>query len=258
VNVSDEGVRAWWCRIPSRPNFGDALTPWMIRQLTGRPAQFASLSDPRPRYLITGSIVATADARCTVWGAGIMTAGDMIDPAATFLAVRGPLTRARALACGADCPEVLGDPGLLLATLRPPTGQARAGVGIAPHFSDRPLLRQQWSASTEVRVIDLQQPVELVADALASCELVITSSLHAMVACHSYGVPVVWGQFRPLPSGDGSKFFDHLLAVGLEPRPPVPLRYDSVDVDALAGCATGSVQLDLDALWQSCPLRAAP
>jgi pyruvyltransferase len=107
-------------------------------------------------------------------------------------------------------------------------------------------------------VIDLQQPVELVADALASCELVITSSLHAMVACHSYGVPVVWGQFRPLPSGDGSKFFDHLLAVGLEPRPPVPLRYDSVDVDALAGCSTGSVQLDLDALWQSCPLRAAP
>jgi hypothetical protein len=180
----------------------------------------------------------------------------VIDVAATFLAVRGPLTLARALACGVNCPEVLGDPGLLLATLRPAAQTPRVGVGIAPHFSDRPHLVDRWSGSAEVRIIDLQQPVEVVADAIAGCELVITSSLHAMVACHSYGVPVVWGQFRPLPSGDGSKFADHLMAVGLEAQPPVQLRYDLVDVDRLAGSTTGTPQLNLDGLWQSCPFVA--
>lgn len=257
MEATEGPIRAWWCRIPSRPNFGDALTPWLIRRLSGRPAHFAPLSDPRPRYLVCGSVMALADARCTVWGAGIMTADDGIDAAATLLAVRGPLTRARALACGASCPEVLGDPGLLLSTLRPATRAPQGGVGIAPHFSDRPHLVDHWSGSAEVRIIDLQQPVEVVADAIAGCELVVTSSLHAMVACHSYGVPVVWGEFRPLPSGDGSKFADHLLGVGLEARPPVPLRYDLVDVDRLAGSTTGTPQLDLDALWQSCPFVAA-
>jgi pyruvyltransferase len=258
MDASNRPIRAWWCRIPSRPNFGDALTPWLIRQLAGRPAHFTPLSDPRPRYLVCGSVVAMADARCTVWGAGIMTTRDVIDAAATFLAVRGPLTRARALACGASCPEVLGDPGLLLATLRPAARALRGGVGIAPHFSDRPHLVDHWSRSAEVRIIDLQQPVGVVADAIADCELVVTSSLHAMVACHSYGVPVVWGRFRPLPSGDSSKFADYLLGVGLEPRPPVPLPYDLVDVDRVAGSATDGPQLDLDGLWQSCPFVAAP
>jgi pyruvyltransferase len=186
-----------------------------------------------------------------------MAADDLIDPAATFLAVRGPLTRARALACGADCPEVVGDPGLLLATLRSAAGVMRSGVGIAPHFSDRPHIGDRWSGSAEVRIIDLQEPVEVVADAIAGCELVVTSSLHAMIACHSYGVPVVWGQFRPLPSGDGSKFADHLLAVGLEVRPPVHLRYDFVDLDRLAGSITGPARLDLAGLWRSCPFVAA-
>lgn len=256
MEASRSAVRAWWCRIPSRPNFGDALTPWLIRQLTGRPARFAPLSDPRPRFLVCGSTAAMADHRFTVWGAGIMSAGDQIDPKATFLAVRGPLTLARALSCGASCPEVSGDPGLLLATLRPAEG-GRSGVGIAPHFSDRPYLVDQWSGSPEVRLIDLQQPVEVVADALAGCELVVTSSLHALVACHSYGVPVVWGQFRPLPSGDGTKFADHLTAVGLEPRPPLPLQYDDVNVDHLAGWTTGPPRLDLDTLWRTCPFGAS-
>jgi pyruvyltransferase len=257
VAATDRPIRGWWCRIPSRANFGDALTPWLIRQLTGQSPIFAPLSDPRPRYLVCGSVAAMADARCTVWGTGIMAADDLIDPAATFLAVRGPLTRARAMACGADCPEVVGDPGLLLATLRSAAGVMRSGVGIAPHFSDRPHLGDRWSGSAEVRIIDLQEPVEVVADAIAGCELVVTSSLHAMIACHSYGVPVVWGQFRPLPSGDGSKFADHLLAVGLEVRPPVPLRYDFVDLDRLAGSITGPARLDLAGLWRSCPFVAA-
>lgn len=248
-------VRAFWCRVPSRPNFGDALTPWLIRRLTGLFPRFSPIQERTRKYVVTGSIAAMADSRCTVWGAGIMSRGDDLCPSATFLAVRGPLTRQRALDCGADCPQVLGDPGLLLSRLHPARVTRRYGVGIAPHFADRPHLCDRWSGSSEVRMIDMQDPVDQVADAIASCELVVTSSLHGVIASHSYGVPVVWVQFRPLPSGDGSKFDDHFLAVGLDPKPPVPAKYDHVDVDELGRRTERPPMIDVERLWRSCPFR---
>src|SRR5262245_31354546 len=107
-------VRAFWCRIPSRANFGDAVTPWLIRRITGRVPMFTAPEAPALKYFVTGSIIAHAGRHSTVWGSGIMNWSDAISSEAALVAVRGPLTRERALACGAACPEVYGDPALLL------------------------------------------------------------------------------------------------------------------------------------------------
>lgn len=136
--------RAFWCRIPSRPNFGDALTPWLINRLAGCYPRFVMPDDPQPKFLVCGSIVGLAGRGCTVWGAGLMWRDEAISPASSFLAVRGPRTRARALACGADCPAVFGDPALLLPRLHVPPSVPRTGLGFVPHFSDRPRLDEGW------------------------------------------------------------------------------------------------------------------
>jgi pyruvyltransferase len=255
-------VHAFWCRIPSRPNFGDALTPWLIRRITGRFPLFVAGDAEIPKYFVTGSVIAYAGRHSTVWGSGIINGDDSISPEATLAAVRGPLTRARALACGAACPEVYGDPALLLPRLYTPPTRRRQGVGIVPHFSDMPrLATATWVTSggrcpADRRLIDVQGAVESVIDEIASCEVVASSSLHGIITAHAYGVPAAWVKFRDLPAGDDSKFHDYFLSVGIDPPSPLRAVDDALDADEVRAHAMAPGWLELDALWRACPFAA--
>ncbi len=178
-----------------------------------------------------------------------------------ILAVRGPLTRQRALASGVECPPLYGDPALLLPLLLPPPTHRR-GVALVPHFSDAARLRGRWS-SGEVALIDPQGPLESVVARIAASELVISSSLHGVIVAHAYGVPAVWIELRPLPSGDRTKFHDHQLSQELEPRPPVLVGdgrrvSDWLDVDGLARWAQLPTQVNVAPLLQACPFIPRP
>jgi len=254
--VVADAVRAFWCRTPSRPNFGDALTPWMIRRLTGVYPRFARPDDPVPKYLVAGSIIAYADHNCTVWGSGIMYRRDVISPHARFLAVRGLLTRERAIECGASCPDVLGDPALLLPRLYRPAPADRQGIGLVPHFSDAQRVLGSWRPGGDFRLIDVQSGVETFIDQITSCELVVSSSLHGLIASHAYGIPALWVKFRDLPSGDDSKFADYFASIGHGQVRPVRVNHDRLRAGDLARAAVPpDIQLDLEPLWESCPFR---
>jgi pyruvyltransferase len=80
-----------------------------------------------------------------------------------------------------------------------------------------------------VRLIDMQDPIEEVIDRIAACELVASSSLHGLIASHAYSIPAFWIKFRPLLSGDDSKFHDYFLSIGRDPRSPCA---------STTGCAT--------------------
>ena len=254
--AADTPPRAFWCRIPSRPNFGDALTPWLILRLTGGYPRFAMPDDPEHKFFVCGSIVALAGPRCTVWGAGLMNRDDAVSPAARFLAVRGPRTRARALACGADCPAICGDPALLLPRLHAPPAVPRRGPGLVAHFSDRPRLDEARMAAQGLRLIDVQQDIETFIDQVAGCEWVMSTSLHGLIVAHAYGVPAVWVQLRPLPSGDGTKFADHYEALGAAAPAPLHIAaHECLDLARLQRLAWCPTNVDTEALWHSCPFR---
>jgi pyruvyltransferase len=243
---------AFWCRTPSRPNFGDALTPWLIRRLSGRHPRFVPPSHRREKFFVTGSIVSLARANCIVWGCGIMDAKDRVCPEAHLLAVRGPLTRRRALACGVDCPEIYGDPALLLPRLFVPPQAARRGPSLTPHFSDLPRLDAARLATSGLRVIDLQSPIEIVIAQICQSEWVMSSSLHGLIVSHAYGIPAVWIKFRDLPSGDGSKFRDYYASIGIEGIEPMPV-HDGINTRAIERQAWCPNRIDTDALWRTCP-----
>lgn len=254
--AADAPLRAFWCRIPSRPNFGDFVGPWLVKRITGRYPRFVNADDPRGKHLVGGSIIAYAGRASAVWGCGIISRDDVISPHATLHAVRGPLTRRRALECGASCPPVLGDPALLLPRYhRPPPGP-RHGLGVVAHFSDMPALAARWRPRPDARLIDVQDPIESVIDRIAASEVVASSSLHGLIASHAYGVPAVWVEFRPLPSGDRSKFHDYLASIGHHDVAPVQIGYGGLDSDALARRAiVPAVALDAEPLWRACPFR---
>jgi pyruvyltransferase len=250
-------IAAFWCRYPSARNFGDALTPWLIRKITGRYPVFAAPDDPLNKYLVAGSIIEYATATTIVWGAGLMNRDDWIDPATKIYAVRGPLTRQRALECGADCPSVYGDPALLLPRFyTPQEPKHRSRIGVVPHYFDKPTLSAYWQPSAECKLIDIQGPVESVIDEIVGCEHILSSSLHGLIVAHAYGVPAMWVKFGDKLLGDGSKFKDYLRSIGQPADQPEPLDIWTFGPEKLlSGIPEAPRHLDTSALWESCPFR---
>jgi pyruvyltransferase len=254
MSAGGQELRAFWCRVPSRPNFGDALTPWLVQRLSGQYPRFTLPDDRRHKYFVCGSIAALAGAACTVWGSGLMDNDDLLSPEAQYLAVRGPHTRARALACGADCPEVYGDPALLLPRLLSPCAAPHGQPGLIPHFADQAYLDRSWVRAQGLQLIDIQDDISTVVSAITACGWVLSTSLHGLIVAHAYGVPAVWVQMRPLPSGDGSKFADHLAALGAGAAGPHALAHrEPINLTRLERAAWCPSHIDTDALWRSCP-----
>ncbi|MET9886490.1 polysaccharide pyruvyl transferase family protein [Streptomyces sp. NPDC006430] len=252
-----EPVPAFWCRAPSQGNVGDGLTPWLVRRICGAPARWVAPHAPVLKHFVTGSVVSLAGPGAVVWGAGVMHAGEDIDPRAELIAVRGPLTREAALRSGAACSPVYGDPALLVPRFLPRRGR---GTGrrpaVVPHFADK--ARAQLGTPAGWRLVDVQRPVEDVVEQLVRAPLIASSSLHGIILGHAYGIPAVWIRYQDLPSGDGSKFHDYFLSVGVPVPPPVPVGRTGAGLDSaeLADYATLPARLpDLDLLLERCPFR---
>lgn len=209
------------------------LLDWMIR---GRDLLFFkgfhnfSFSYARKSRILfaVGSIIGLGRSNCTIWGSGITYGNDPIDPAMDIRAVRGPLTRRRAAECGYAGAEKLplGDPGLLLPLVYPNRRKKECPLGLIAHNNDfaefRHLLRGREDT---IRLISLQtrnRSVESITDQICSCERILSTSLHGLIVSHAYGIPALRIASGRIP-GDGSKFSDYFLSVGLQPYPPIPM-----------------------------------
>jgi pyruvyltransferase len=161
-----------------------------------------------------------------VWGSGFMESHTQaLWPQRVFFhSVRGPLSRDR---IGAS-KIALGDPGLLLPLIWPKPATAGAAVAIIPHcatyrtfldlFGDR--LPRHW------HVIDLLDPPESVARAIAASEFVVSSSLHGLIVADAYGVPNCSMVPHGRLSGDGFKFADYAAFRGAPLQ--TPLSFEAV------------------------------
>lgn len=162
----------------------------------------------RGKLLAVGSIMTALRAGDTVWGSGCIRDKIINAPIKTqFLAVRGPATRNRIK--NADVPKIYGDPGLLLPLIYHPVVAKRHKLGILPHYIDKAAVD-----SSEGHLIDIQAPWKAVIDEILSCERVVSSTLHGIVFCEAYGVPVTWAKYSDNIIGGAFKFQDYFLGTG--------------------------------------------
>lgn len=119
-------------------NFGDRVGPFLFRQITGlEPVLTLPAQTPwNAVYVTVGSVAHEIRANTIVWGTGIIERRTRFPRPLMTTAVRGPLTRGRFLELGHPCPEVFGDPALLLPQFLPAAGVIDYEVGVVPHYVD--------------------------------------------------------------------------------------------------------------------------
>ncbi len=222
----------WWSSIKfehkKHENFGDLVGPYLIKKIGGKNVR---LVQPKKRkltdsftkvYFTVGSILAHIDTNCIVWGSGVIEATTAKVPNATFLAVRGPLTRKELLKQGGNVPAIYGDPAILLPKYYKSNVPKKYKIGIIPHYVDYDTVLNWYKEDTTIKIIDLlNDSVEDIIDQICSCETIISSSLHGIIVAHSYQIPAAWVKFSDNLFGDDLKFYDYFESVAIFKVKPI-------------------------------------
>lgn len=213
-------MRTYWD--PDTKNFGDVLTPVILRHL-GHELERVDRG-VHGKVLAIGSVMNALRPGDVVWGTGVQH-DRRYQSTATFLAVRGPLTRS----CidGVTVPQVYGDPALLLPEVYNPEVEVAHRVGIMPHFVDATPARKRYP---DALYIDVRGGWRRVVRQMKACERIITTSLHGVIAADAYGIPVTWhASYSDALVSTNLKFQDYYLGTGrpcLTPGPVPPLDRD--------------------------------
>jgi len=208
-------------RHPEFSNFGDELSIYLIARLTQRKVIRVERGFNKPHVAAIGSILNLTNDQSTIWGSGVISQNDEVTPPASVLAVRGPRTRAALLARDIDCPEVYGDPALLLPLVYRGAEPVHE-LGIVPHYVDYDQAVAQFK--DDVPIIDVRQPLETVLNAITSCRHIVSSSLHGVIVAETMGRRGCWAKFSDKLTGDDTKFHDFYESVNL--TAPSPLMLD--------------------------------
>ena len=230
----------WWSEIhiqkKNKENYGDLLGKYLTEKISGRKVtwlranRFYLKNLWRPVYVTIGSVLEHIGSHCIVWGSGVSNRDAQIAKA-TFTAVRGPLSRKRILELGYDCPEVYGDPALLLPLYFEDVQSKKYELGIIPHINDYRKVKNMMKEDLSICIIDfLTIDIESTTHQILSCKRIISSSLHGIIVAHAYNIPAVQVKFSNAIFGDGVKYRDYFLSVGLEAYHPEEL-VNQIDVE---------------------------
>ena len=206
-------------------NFGDELNFHILKSLTNKPLfnlPSTFLCKNRENILMIGSIIESlANKESIIWGSGAMYGGEKVlyEKPKKVLAVRGPLTRKYLLSQGVDCPEVYGDPALLLPKIYNPLIEKKYKLGVIPHnidFENEHL--SELKKDVEVKIIKLKgyEDWHKVIDEICECEFIISSSLHGLIISDAYGIPNLWIKLSNKVLGGDFKYLDYFMSVGRE------------------------------------------
>ena len=235
-------------------NIGDQVAPLVLETVVGRRATQCRSSDTA-HIVSIGSIFASVTRRSFVWGTGIMHPdfGIGAPDVGRILAVRGKLTYRALVQAGLAVRDIpLGDPGFLAPQLWVDTttgGRCTYRLGIVPHYVDwsHPFI-EYLRSQEDVLVLDVRDPPEIFFPALASCEAIVSTSLHGLIFAESLGLPNLWMELSDRVAGRGFKFHDwYSLAALPQNQPFKPNGNESVAV-LLERCELRCVNIDREVL----------
>ena len=174
-------------------NLGDSLGEVIIKFLLRQKG--IDIDKPVSKtkhFYCVGTNIHGAYQSATIWGSGIYPSRSKIDFFLQKLsgrkldvrAVRGPLTKQVLEQYGFKCPEIFGDPAILMPLIYLPATEKKKDYIVIPQFIN-----------------------EIIAS-----KMVYTSSLHGIILAEAYGVPAVL--YRSLEKWKDFKFLDYYYSTG--------------------------------------------
>ncbi len=201
-------------------NFGDEVTPLILRELTGSPVRWSPPG--RADVFAIGSILDIYGRRAgdgaRIFGSGVRGGTwehDPIRPDAAC-AVRGHLTRSL---LGLPEATPLGDPGLAIREFDVRVARGRRPL-VIPHMTTLGSGQGRATvASLRAEGFDVVLPnanAMEVARAIASASYLVTASLHGLVFANALGIPAVLSTLDSDRTEPKFKYDDYLSVFGRE------------------------------------------
>lgn len=218
-------------------NWGDDLNYYFLQELTERPivfyhhfkfAKWLRLKN----YLCIGTLldaVNYSNRQTVVWGSGVSGQEREFVCPEKILAVRGKKTKEFLDRHHIPCPEVYGDPALLLPLVyQPCMAVKKYKLGIIPHVVDLryPVVEEiRKKHSDEILIVDLAHYEKWtdVIDQICSCERILSSSLHGLIVSDTYQVPNCWIELTGNIAGGYFKFHDYFSSVSKNVSSPLTI-----------------------------------
>lgn len=243
------------------PNVGDQINRELIRFILGYSPDYhhANQSFEEDNYLVIGSILKYCDKNSIVWGTGAINKTHLCqDKPKKVYAVRGPLSRDLLLSQGIECPEVYGDPALLLPWFYKPKIEKKYKIGVIFHWEDEKIdIAKDFKETEEVIKISSNLPVFEFIDKINSCEKIVSSSLHGIIVADAYGIPSI-RLTLPNDRNDDFKFEDYFLSVKRIPQNLICHRVDmdlSEYINKDIQISPYEIDINLTKLMDSCPFN---
>lgn len=240
-------VNVYYWRPAVGDNVGDLISLVLVRRMVESLGLDFDRHVAQTRKLFAvGSVLEQAVDGATVWGSGLRHA--ILSPHGLRLdvrAVRGPLTREALVHAGHACPEVYGDPAILLPRFYHPAPARRRPFLVVPHFMREKEILQHYP---EHSVSTLTSEWRGFLDAIAGAALVISGSLHGIVLAEAYGVPAIL--LAGAMDRDRFKYDDYYQGTG-RPRYDVALTVD--EAIAMGGQALPSLASTQESLMNAFP-----
>ena len=145
-------------------------------------------------------------------------------------ATRGPLSRKILTNLGFACPEIYGDPGIIVRHFYNPQPQIQNyKIGIIFHQSHQKLIDKNLDLlnNENIKIISINREgdseVEDFIDDVHSCHFIFSTSLHGIVIAQAYGIPFQWLRIKEtsIHRDEEFKFKDYFLGINSPFQPPL-------------------------------------
>jgi pyruvyltransferase len=195
-------------------NFGDYLSTVVVSE-SAKKFGAKSLSLPNMKLLSIGSVMHFAKDCDVIWGSGVNGKVDKSLYKFTALdvrAVRGPLTKKFLEDRKIACPEIYGDPALLMPVFFPNFEKSivKDKIIAIPNLNEYNACK--LITPKHVKLVSPLLHWTYILEEILSSELVLTSSLHGLIIAEAFGIDVKL--FRPFGGETMHKYEDYIEGTG--------------------------------------------
>ena len=224
-------------------NYGDELNINMLKEFLPKKKLF-NMADicewgrkNKINYIVIGSMIEHSTSKSIIWGAGAIEGGErkLKSSPLDIKAVRGSLTRDYLLKNMIDCPEIYGDPALLIPLVYNQEVPMKHELGIIPHVSEinHPEVNRLQQLGVHVIRFDKYEHWHNVIDEIRSCRNIVSSSLHGLILSDAYSVPNGWIALSDNLLGGHFKFLDYFSSVQRDQLIPLIINENTTKKDLL-------------------------